>query len=88
MRRPSGKEAPQPEARARAGLAQRVGSGRTGLGQERPAGEGPGEWVIANARRKFCRRNTELEWKIDCGGAAQAVAATRKAVVVLMLVME
>jgi hypothetical protein len=78
---------PQPEARARVGLAQRIGSGRTGLGQGRPAGEGRGECVVANARREFCRSDPEFGWKIGCGGAAQAVAAAPEAAVVLMLVM-
>jgi len=78
---------PQPGARARAGLVQRAGSGRTGLGQERPAGEGRVECVIVNPRRELCRSNAQLGWKIGWGGAAQAVAAARKYRAVLMLVM-
>jgi hypothetical protein len=70
----------------RAGLAQRAGSGRTGLGQQRPAEEGRGECVVVNPRREFCRSDAELEWKIGCGGAAQAVAAARNTMVVPMLV--
>src|ERR1700730_6537531 len=38
MRRPFDQRSPQPGARARAGLTQRAGSGRTGLGKRRPAG--------------------------------------------------
>jgi hypothetical protein len=40
-----------------------------------------------NARRGFGRSNTELGWKIGYGGAAQAVAAARKRLAALMLVM-
>ena len=79
--------APQPGARARAGLAHRSGSGRTGLGQERPAGEGRGECVVVNPRREFCRSDAQFGGKIGCGGAAQAVAAARKCLAALMLVM-
>jgi hypothetical protein len=86
MCRPSGKR-PRNPGRGRAGLAQRTGSGRTGLGQQRPAGEERRECVVANARREVCRSDPELGWEIGCGGAAQAVAAAREAVVVLMLVM-
>ena len=78
---------PQPGARVRAGLAHRAGSGRTGLGQQRPAGEGRGEWVVVNSRREFRRSDAELGWKIGSGGAAQAVAAARKCLAALMLVI-
>ena len=38
-------------------------------------------------RRELCRSHAELGRKIDCGAAAQAVAAARKTLVVLMLMM-
>ena len=81
-----GQTAP-PGERVRAGLAQRAGSGRTGLGQQRPAAEGRGECVVVNPCREFRRSDAELGWKIGCGGAAQAVAAARKRLAALMLVM-
>jgi hypothetical protein len=82
-----GQTALQPGARSRAGLAQRAGSGRTGLGQQRPAGEGHGECVVVNPRREFCRSDAQLGWKKGWGGAAQAVAAARKWLAALMLVI-
>jgi hypothetical protein len=38
-------------------------------------------------RRELCRRDAKVRWKIDYRAAAQAVAAARKSVVVLMLMM-
>src|SRR5712692_322049 len=78
---------PATRKRARSGLGQRAGSGRIGVGQKCPAGERRCERVVMDLRRKICRSDSELGRKIDRGGAAQAVAAARKAVVVLMLVM-
>jgi hypothetical protein len=79
--------APQPGARMRARLAQRAGSGRIGLGQKRPAGEGRGERVVVDLRPELCRSDAELGRKIGCRSTAQAVAAARNSVAVPMLVM-
>ena len=80
-------QAAPPGARVRAGLDQRAGPGRTGLGQQRPAAKGRGECVVVNPRREFRRSDVELGWKIGCGGAAQAVAAARKCLAALMVGM-
>ena len=69
----------------RAGLAQRAGSRRIGLGPQRPAGEGSGERVIMDLRRQFGRRDAEPGRKIDGRAAAEAVAAAGKSFVVRML---
>ena|SRR5438132_1107696 len=78
---------PATRTRARPGLGQRAGSGRIGLGQKCPAGKRRCERVVMDLRHEPCRSDTELGRKIDRGGAAQAVAAARKAVVVLMPVI-
>ena len=70
----------------RAGLAQRAGSGRIGLGPKRSAGKGRGERVITDLRRQFGRRDAEPGRKIDGRAAAEAVAAAGKSLVVRMLV--
>ena len=72
---------------ARAGLTQRAGSRRGGVGPERPAGKGRGEGVIMDLRREFGRGDAELGRKIDGRAAAKAVAAARKSLVMPMLVM-
>src|SRR5215467_14336465 len=72
---------------ARAGLAQRTGSRRIGVGPERPAGKGRGERVIVDLRREFGRRDAEFGRRIDGRAAAEAVATARKSLVVPMLVM-
>ena len=69
----------------RAGLAQRAGSGRIGLGPKRSAGKGRGERVITDLRRQFGRRDAEPGRKIDGRAAAEAVAAAGKSLVVWML---
>ena len=71
----------------RAGLAQRAGSGRIGLGPQRPAGKRRGERVITDLRREFGRRDGEFGRKIDGRAAAEAIAAAGKSFVVPMLVM-
>jgi hypothetical protein len=38
-------------------------------------------------RREFCRSDAELGREIGCGAAAEAIAAARKSLGVLMLVM-
>ena len=78
---------PATRARERAGLAQRAGSGRTGLGQKSPAGEERGGRVVMDFRSKLGRSDAELGRKIGRGGAAQAIAAARNSVVVPMLVI-
>ena len=40
-----------------------------------------------NPRREFCRSDAQLGWKKGWGGVAQAVAAARKWLAPLMLVM-
>ena len=70
----------------RAGLAQRAGSGRIGLGPKRAAGKRRGERVISDLRRQLGRRDAELGRKIDGRTAAEAVAAAGKSLVVRMLV--
>jgi hypothetical protein len=40
-----------------------------------------------NQRREFCRSDAQLGWKKGWGGAAQAVAAARKWLAALMLVI-
>jgi hypothetical protein len=72
---------------ARAGLAQRTGSRRIGVGPERPAGKGRSERVIVDLRCELGRRDAELGRKIDGRTAAEAVAAARKSFVVPKLVM-
>jgi hypothetical protein len=86
VRRPLGKR-PLTRTRVRAGLAQRAASGRIGLGQKRPAGEGGGECVVTDLRRELGRRDAGLGRKIDDRAAAHAVAAARKSLIVLMLML-
>ena len=85
----AGLEANGPATRgaARAGLTQRAGSRRGGVGPERPAGKGRGEGVIMDLRREFGRRDAAIGRKINGRAAAEAVAAARKAIVVPVLVM-
>ena len=78
---------PATRTRLRAGLGQRAGSGRIGLGQKRPAGKGRCECVEMDLRRELCRRDAELAREIGGGAAAQAITTARKALVVLTLVM-
>ena len=83
-RRPSGKRPRYPGA-VRAGLGQRAGSGRIGIGLECPAGEGCGQGVVMDPCREIGRRDTE-DWRnIHGRAAAEAVAAARKPVVMAML---
>ena len=83
-RRPSGKRPRNPGA-VRAGLAQRDRSGRIGIGQQLPAGQGCGQGVVMDPRRQIDRRDTERGSNIDGRAAAEAVAAARKSVVMTML---
>ena len=76
---------PATRGAARAGLAQRAGSGRIVVGPKRPAGKRRGERVIMDLRRQFGRRDAELGRKIDGRTAAEAVAAAGKSLVVRML---
>src|SRR6516165_12425241 len=76
---------PATRGAARAGLAQRAGSGRTGIGRQRPAGQGCGQGVVMGPRRQIGRRDPERGSKVDGGAAAEAVAAARKPVVMAML---
>ena len=78
---------PVTRARLRAGLAQRAGSGRIGLGQQRPARKRRGKRVIMDMPGKLCRGDAEIGRDIGGGGAAEAVAAAREAFVMLLLVM-
>ena len=68
----------------RAGLAQRGGSGRIGLGQQRPAGQEHGKFVVMDPHRKRCRAHAELGWQISSGGAPEAIAAAPDISVVLI----
>jgi len=69
----------------RAGLDQRAGSGRIGIGPQRPAGKGCGHGVVMGPRRQIGRRDPERGSKADGGAAAETVAAARKPVVMAML---
>ena len=70
----------------RAGLAQRAGSRRIGVGTELPAGEGPSACVVTERRRELGQRDVGIGRKIDGRAAAEAVAAAGKSLVVRMLV--
>ena len=70
----------------RAGLLQRAGSGRTGIGPQRPAGQGCGQGVVMNVRRQIGQRDAEHGGNVDGRAAAEAIAAARKPVVMAMLV--
>ena len=69
----------------RAGLDQRAGSGRIGIGLQRPAGQEYGQGVIMRPRRQIGRRDTENWRNIHGRAAAEAVAAACKPVVMAML---
>jgi len=73
-----------PERRG-AGLAQRRGSGRIGLGRQRPAGEQEGDGVVVDAGGELCRSAAQVGREIGRGCAAQAIAAAHDFRVVLML---
>ena len=83
-RRPAGKRLHNPGA-ARAGLAQRAGSGGIGIGPQHPAGQGCGQGVVIDPRRQIGRRDTERGREIHGRTAAEAVAAARQPVVMPML---
>ena len=85
----TGRQANGPATRGvgRAGLAQRAGSRRIGVGTELPAREGRSACVVMELRREFGRRDAGIGRKIDGRAAAEAVAAARKAIVVPMLVI-
>jgi len=83
-RRPSGKRPRYPGA-VRAGLGQRAGSGRIGIGLECPAGQGCGQGVVLDMRPEIGRRDTEDWCNIHGRAATEAVAAARKSVVMAML---
>ena len=69
----------------RAGLGQRGRSGRIGIGLEYPAGQRRGQGVVLGMDPQIGRCDTE-DWRyIHSRGAAEAVAAARKAVVMPML---
>src|SRR6266478_5919655 len=85
-RRPD-KRSRNPGARTRAGLAQRAGSGRIGLGQQRAAGERRSVRVVLEPHREFCRSGAELGREIRGRAAAETIAAARNIFVMLMLVM-
>jgi hypothetical protein len=70
----------------RAGLAQRAGSGRIGLGQQRAAGERRSPRIVMQRRRGVCRSGAELGCEIRGRAAAETIAAARNIFVVLMLV--
>jgi len=76
---------PATRGAARAGLAQRAGSGRIVVGPKRPAGKRRGERVIMDLRRQFGRRDAELGRKIGGRAAAEAVTAAGKSLVARML---
>lgn len=80
-------DAPATRGAARAGLDQRAGSGRIGFRQESPAGQGRGERVVMHARGELDQSYAELGRDIGCRGAAEAVAAARKALVVAVLML-
>ena len=71
---------------ARAGLAQRAGSGGIGIGPQHPAGQGCGQGVVIDPRRQIGRRDTERGREIHGRTAAEAVAAARQRVVMPMLI--
>ena len=68
-----------------AGLAQCAASGRIGIGPQHPTGQGCGQRVVIDPRRQIGRRDTERGREIDGRAAAEAVAAARQPVVMLML---
>ena len=76
---------PATRGAVRAGLDQRAGSGRIGIGLQRPAGQGCGQGVVMGPRRQIGRRDPERGSKVDGGAADEAVAATCKPVVMAML---
>ena len=83
----SGLQANGPATRGavRAGLDQRAGSGRIGIGLQRPAGQECCQGVVLDMRPQTGRRDTE-DWRnIHGRAAAEAVAAARKSVVMAML---
>ena len=76
---------PATRGAVRAGLDQRAGSGRIGIGLQRPAGKRHRQGVVLDMRRQIGRRDTE-DWRnIHGRAAAEAVAAAHKAVVMTML---
>ena len=79
--------APEPGAQPRAGLAQQPTSRRTGIGPKCPAGEGRGECIVMDLRRKFGRRDAGIGRNIDGQAAAEAVAAAGKSLVMPMLML-
>ena len=76
---------PATRGAARAGVAQQAGSGRIGIGPQRPAGKGCGHGVVMGPRRQIGRRDPERGSKADGGAAAEAIAAASKPVVMAML---
>ena len=76
---------PATRGAARAGLGQRAGSGRIGIGLQGPAGEGRGQGVVMYPCRQIGRRDSERGSNINGRAAAEAVAAARKSVVMAVL---
>ena len=88
LRPPSdGPQANGPATRGalRAGLAQRAGSGRIGIGPQRPAGQGCGQGDVMDFSRQIGRGDAEHGSEIHGRAASEAVAAARKPVVMPML---
>ena len=77
--------APATRGAVRAGLGQRAGSGRIGIGLECPAGQGCGQGVVMDPRRQLSRRESERGSKIHGRAAAEAVTAARKSLLMSML---
>ena len=77
--------APATRGAVRAGLDQRAGSGRIGIGPQCPAGKGWDQGVVMGPRRQIGRRDPERGSKIDGGAAAEAVAAACQPVLMAML---
>ena len=76
---------PATRGAVRAGLDQRAGFGRIGIGLQRPAGQGYGQGFVMGPRRQIGRRDTEDWCNIHGRAATEAVAAARKSVVMAML---
>src|SRR5215472_9906342 len=80
-------DGPATRGAARAGLAQRAGSGRIGVGQQCPAGHERVQGVVTDARRQVDGGDAELGRQVGGGGAAEAVAAAGKSLVMPMLML-
>ena len=78
-------KSPVTRSAALAGLAQRAASGWIGVGAQRTTGQGCSQGVVMNVRRQIGRRNTERGGNVDGRAAAEAVAAARKAMILLVL---